>query len=109
MKDTQTLLRQLGLHGTYKGYHFLMASLELALENETQLSFYSKTIFPTVARIYQSTPSRIERDIRTVIGHCWNCSGREKLTEITPYELKKQPTVTEFIDILYWYLRFMRN
>ena len=106
MNPSQILLRELGIHATYKGYHFLMMALEMALENEKHLSNYSKTIFPTVARNYQSTPARIERDIRTVIEHCWNCSGREKLLEIAPYPLYKHPTVSEFIDITYWYLRF---
>ncbi len=109
MKETQTLLRQLGIHGTYKGYHFLMTSLDVALKDDNHLSLYSKMIFPTVARVHQSTPSRVERDIRTVIEHCWNCSGKDKLLEITPYALQKKPTVREFIDIIYWYLRFINE
>ncbi len=107
MNTTKTLLRQLGIHGTYKGYHYLLTTMELALTDEKNLMLYTKMIFPTVANRYRSTPSRVERDIRTAIAHCWNCPGREKLQEIAPYTLHRQPTVGEFIDILYWYIRFM--
>ncbi len=107
MIATKTLLRQLGIHGTYKGYHYLLSTMEMTLEDEKNLLLYTKTIFPTVANRYHSTPSRVERDIRTAIAHCWNCSGREQLQEIAPYTLHRQPTIGEFIDILYWYLRFM--
>lgn len=107
MYETQNLLRQLGIHGIYKGYHYTLATLEMANQNEKLLPYYSKMIFPSVARTFQTTPSRVERDIRTVIGHCWNCSGKEKLLEIAPYELHEPPTTGEFIDILYWHIKFL--
>ena len=107
MDAIQTLLRQLGIHGTYKGYYYLQTAMEIALEDEHNLLLYSKMIFPAVARKYNSTPARVERDIRTVIAHCWECPGRAKLQEIAPYKMEKQPTVGEFIDIVYWYLKFL--
>lgn len=109
MKQVQTLLRELGLHGTYKGYHYLLTTMEIALSDEKNLLLYTKMIFPAVAHRHQSTPSRVERDIRTAIAHCWNCAGRETLQEIAPCTLQKQPTIGEFIDILYWHLKFMEN
>ena len=109
MKKMQQLLRQLGIHGTYKGYHYLLATMELLMEDQKNLLLYSKMIFPTVARTYHSTPSRIERDIRTAIEHCWNGPGREKLQEIAPDHLYKQPSTGEFIDIVYWHIRFMEE
>ena len=107
MYETQNLLRQLGIHGTYKGYHYLLNTLKLAIENEKHLPLYSKMIFPTVARTFKTTPARVERDIRTMIIRCWNCPGKEKLLEIAPFELYGPPTTSEFIDILYWHLKFL--
>lgn len=109
MQATQILLRQLGIHGTYKGYHYLSTALNMVLADKKNTLLYSKKIFPSVANHYQTTPSCVERNIRTVILHCWSCQGREKLQEITPYTLYKQPTVNEFIDILYWHIRFMEE
>ena len=31
--------------------------------------------------------------------------NREKLLTMSPYPLQKAPSVTAFIDILYWYLK----
>lgn len=109
MKNTQNLLRQLGIHATHKGYHYLLTAMEMALEDESNLRHYTKMLFPTVARNHHTTPSRVERDIRTVIAHCWECPGKEKLLEITPYHMQHQPTIGEFLDIVYWHLKFIEN
>lgn len=103
-KKVKELPLRLGIHRTYKGYHFLVACLELALENENNLLFITKYIFPAVARKYQTNVYCIERNIRTVIHTCWNSPCREVLQSMTPYPLVKPPTVGEFIDILYWKL-----
>ena len=85
---------ELGIKRTYKGYFFLIAALELAI-----------TIFPVIAARYGTTYSCIERNIRTAINACWNSPNREKLLTMSPYPLQKAPSVTAFIDILYWYLK----
>lgn len=98
---------QLGIHSTYKGYHYLVSALEIALEHEENLVLYSKVIFPAVAHKYHTNTCCVERDIRTVIRHCWNSPCRETLQSISPYVLQRQPTVGEFIDILYWHIKFL--
>lgn len=103
MKNVKELPLILGIHSTYKGYHFLVTSLELALEDENRLLFFTKSIFPYVARKYHTNVSCVERNIRTVIHLCWDSSCRQVLQKITPYPLVKPPTVGEFLDILYWY------
>lgn len=72
---------ELGIKRTYKGYFFLIAAR------------------------YGTTYSCIERNIRTAINACWNSPNREKLLAMSPYPLVKAPSVTAFIDILYWYLK----
>lgn len=88
---------ELGIKRTYKGYFFLIAALELAITDQKNLLYMSKSIFPTY--------SCIERNIRTAINACWNSPNREKLLTMSPYPLQKAPSVTAFIDILYWYLK----
>lgn len=104
MRNIKNLPLALGIHTTYKGYHYLVASLEIALADENTLLFFTKSIFPKVAHQYHTSPLCVERDIRTVIKVCWNSSCRQTLIEIAPYQLVKQPTVGEFLDILYWNL-----
>lgn len=96
---------ELGIKRTYKGYFFLIAALELAITDQKNLLYMSKSIFPVIAARYGITYSCIERNIRTAINACWNSPNREKLLAMSPYPLVKAPSVTAFIDILYWYLK----
>ena len=92
---------ELGIKRTYKGYFFLIAALELAITDQKNLLYMSKSIFPVIAARYGTTYSCIERNIRTAINACWNSPNREKLLTMSPYPLQKAPSVTAFIDFLY--------
>lgn len=65
----------------------------------------SKSIFRLLAARYGLHTVVIDRNIRTAINACWNSPNREKLLTMSPYPLQKAPSVTAFIDILYWYLK----
>lgn len=105
MLQIEELPLTLGIHRTYKGYHFTVASLRLALENENNLLLFTKTIFPNVAKMYHTTVLCVERNIRTVIMVCWCSNCRETLINMAPYPLETPPTVGEFLDILLWHLK----
>ncbi len=101
--------RQLGLHGTQKGYRYLIDSIQMALEDEKKLILFTKTIFSEVAQKYDTDPANVERNIRTLVHQCWNSPYKEELLKIAPYRLEKKPTVGEFIDILYWHIKCMED
>lgn len=105
MNPVHTIPLTLGIHSTYKGYHYLVETLEIALEHKGTLVLFSKSIFPSVAHKYHTKICCVERDIRTVIRQCWYSPCRETLQEMAPYDLTRQPTVGEFIDILYWHIK----
>ena len=50
MKSIHELPLSLGIHSTYKGYHYLVTALELAIQNEDNLIFVTKNIFPIVGK-----------------------------------------------------------
>lgn len=75
---------ELGIKRTYKGYFFLIAALELAITDQKNLLYMSKSIFPVIAARYGTTYSCIERNIRTAINACWNSPNREKLLTMSP-------------------------
>lgn len=95
----------LGIHATYKGYHFLVMVLELTLEDDDRLLYVTKNLYPTVAHHYHTTIECVDRNLLTVVRNCWNSDQRNLLQNIASYPLKSCPTVTEFIDILHWHLR----
>lgn len=51
---------ELGIKRTYKGYFFLIAALELAITDQKNLLYMSKSIFPVIAARYGTTYSCIE-------------------------------------------------
>ena len=67
---------ELGIKRTYKGYFFLIAALELAITDQKNLLYMSKSIFPFIVARYGTTYSCIERNIRTAINACWNSPNR---------------------------------
>lgn len=44
---------ELGIKRTYKGYFFLIAALELAITDQKNLLYMSKSIFPVIAHVME--------------------------------------------------------
>ena len=65
--EIQIVLRRLGICSTYKGYKATVLALTLALEDENRLNSITKNIYSEVARQLGSTPSAVERNMRTVV------------------------------------------
>lgn len=105
MEHVYELPLTLGIHATYKSYHFLVMALELTLEDDDRLLYVTKNLYPTIARHYHTNIECIDRNLRTVIRKCWNSQQRGLLQSIASYPLTSCPTVTQFIDILHWHLR----
>ena len=102
MKSLSQLLVCLGINGTYKGYQIVLDSLQLASEKENNLVLFTKTIFPKVAKIHNTSIACVDRNIRTIIQVCWNSKNRSILLDMSPYPLYKPPSVGEFLAILLW-------
>lgn len=86
MKDIHMLVRSIGAHATYKGYHYITYGLYLAKENEERLQYVTKHLYPLIAVKYNTTVQCVERDIRTVINCCWK-DNRDLLQRVAPYML----------------------
>ncbi|NCB92660.1 MAG: hypothetical protein EOM40_08860 [Clostridia bacterium] len=106
MEKLKELQYYLGIHSTYKGYNYIISSVELIMENEECLLYLNKYLFPAIAKKYDTTAFCINKNIRTIINACWN-TYPDRLNEIAPYPLYDRPTVDEFLDILYWNMKKM--
>ncbi|MCI5596213.1 MAG: sporulation initiation factor Spo0A C-terminal domain-containing protein [Lachnospiraceae bacterium] len=105
MKEIYQLILVLGIKRTYMGYHHLATAIQLVLEDESRLLYIHKWLYTDVARIHQTTPACIERNIRTVNLYCWNKGNRQLLNQIAGCPLKERPSNAEFIDILSCFLK----
>lgn len=101
--EVQIILRRLGVGTTYKGYKATVIAVTLALEDEDRLSSVTKRIYGEVAEALGSTPSAVEKNIRTVVLRAWT-KNRADLESMAGYRLEIPPSPSEFLDILYTYI-----
>ena len=103
MKGVYGIIRKLGITSKYKGYYYLAEAVNMVMEQKEEQMRITKDIYPGLSKKFKSTPSNIERDMRTVISACWKMN-KPGLDEIAGYELKFKPTNSEFIDMVAYYL-----
>lgn len=93
------LLYTLGVGRQYLGHNITLQAVEMVLHDENRLLCVKQGIFVPLGQQRGCDWRTIERNIRTVIRRAWRTSpGR--LSELAVYPLRREPTVTEFLDIL---------
>ena len=101
--NAKTVLLSLSVTGKYAGYRTTVAACELMSENDSLLLQLTKELYPRVAERCGCSVKSVERNIRTIILHCWN-NRRERLCEIAGYDLPAPPSVSEFLGLLAGYI-----
>lgn len=98
--EVTTILRNLGIPCHIKGYFYMKEAIVLGIEDITILDKITKKLYPTIAKTFVSTPSRVERAIRHAIELTWSQGRIDPDTikkEFGPYYLNILPTNSEFI------------
>lgn len=90
------ILYQLGVNATYLGYYYLTLAIMTALENEENLIYVSKNIYPGIAECYHTSLECVERNIRTVTEIMFKHGDKELLSQIFTNTSKK-PKNSELI------------
>lgn len=93
-------MRKLGIPAHIKGYYYLRSAILLVLKDADLLKSMTKQIYPKVAEIYDTTPSRVERAIRHAIEIAWSRSSESAVSEYfgySSYVICERPTNSEFI------------
>jgi len=95
-----------------KGYKFLRDAITLVVNKPEYLNAVTKELYPTIALMNNTTPSRVERAIRHAIELAWNRGRIETLEALFGYTIKNdrgKPTNSEFIAIIADKLRLERK
>lgn len=105
--DTETMvteiIHEIGIPAHIKGYQYLRYSIMLVIENLDIINSITKKLYPTVAKHFNTTASRVERAIRHAIEVAWDRGDTEVLNSIFGYTVansKGKPTNSEFIAMI---------
>lgn len=97
------IMRQIGVPAHIKGYHYLRQAILLCVNDTEMLGSVTKILYPTVAKMYQTTSSRVERAIRHAIEVAWDRGDVDVLSSYFGYTIQNQrgkPTNSEFIAMI---------
>jgi two-component system response regulator (stage 0 sporulation protein A) len=97
------IMRQIGVPAHIKGYQYLRTSILLCVNDKSMLGSVTKILYPTVAKEYNTTPSRVERAIRHAIEVAWNRGDVDVLSSFFGYTIQAErgkPTNSEFIAMI---------
>ena len=102
-KDVTDMIHEIGVPAHIKGYQYLREAIMMAVEDVEMLGSITKILYPTIAKKYQTTPSRVERAIRHAIEVAWSRGRMETLDALFGYTIntgKGKPTNSEFIALI---------
>ena len=96
-------IHELGVPAHIKGYQYIRTAILMVIEDMDLLNYITKQLYPTIAKKYGTTSSRVERAIRHSIEVAWSRGKPEMLNDIFGYTIdtgKGKPTNSEFIAMV---------
>lgn len=97
------IIHQIGVPAHIKGYHYLRFAIMTAVENPDIINAVTKQLYPTVAKKFETTSSRVERAIRHAIEVAWDRGDVDVLNSYFGYTIhnsRGKPTNSEFIAMI---------
>ncbi len=97
------ILHEIGVPAHIKGYHYLRDSIIMSIEQPEIINAVTKQLYPTVAKKYETTSSRVERAIRHAIEVAWDRGDVDILNSYFGYTIhndRGKPTNSEFIAMI---------
>lgn len=97
------IIHQIGVPAHIKGYHYLREAIILSVQDSDILNSVTKVLYPTVAKRFDTTSSRVERAIRHAIEVAWDRGDIDTLNSYFGYTInggRGKPTNSEFIAMI---------
>ena len=92
-----------GIPAHIKGYQFLREAIKMAVENPEVINSITKRLYPEVAKVFDTSASKVERAIRHAIEVAWNRGKIENINSlfgVKVYSHNEKPTNGEFIALV---------
>lgn len=93
----------IGIPPHIKGYQYLREGIKMAIENPSIINNVTKELYPSIAKKFDTTASKVERAIRHAIEVAWNRGRVEAINAIfgvRVYIGSERPTNSEFIALV---------
>ncbi len=97
------IIHQIGVPAHIKGYQYLRSAILMTIDDNEIINSVTKVLYPTVAKKYKTTTSRVERAIRHAIEVAWDRGDVDTLNSYFGYTIQNtrgKPTNSEFIAMI---------
>ena len=95
-----SIIHEIGVPAHIKGYQYLREAIMMAVEDIESVSAITKVLYPSIAKKFKTTSSRVERHAIEV---AWDRGDLETLQRFFGYTVsntKGKPTNSEFIALI---------
>lgn len=97
------IIHQIGVPAHIKGYQYLRTAIMMTIDDNEIINSVTKVLYPSVAKRYATTTSRVERAIRHAIEVAWDRGDVDTLNSYFGYTIQNnrgKPTNSEFIAMI---------
>ncbi len=97
------ILHTMGVPAHIKGYSFLRQSIIMVINDPEVITLVTKRLYPDIAKMNDTTASRVERAIRHAIEVAWDRGNVEVMNDYFGYtinNMRGKPTNSEFIAMI---------
>ena len=101
--DVTNIIHEIGVPAHIKGYQYLRDAIVMSVQDIEMLNSITKVLYPTIAKKYDTTTSRVERAIRHAIEVAWSRGRMDTIDALFGYTInhgKGKPTNSEFIALI---------
>lgn len=101
--EITNIIHEIGVPAHIKGYLYLREAIQMVVNDIELLSAVTKELYPSIAKKYNTTASRVERAIRHAIEVAWSRGQVDTINKLFGYTIhndKGKPTNSEFIAMV---------
>ncbi|WP_109266890.1 sporulation transcription factor Spo0A [Clostridioides difficile] len=101
--EITNIIHEIGVLAHIKGYLYLREAIKMVIDNVELLGAVTKELYPSIAKKFNTTPSRVERAIRHAIEVAWSRGKVDTINQLfgyTVHNTKGKPTNSEFIAMI---------
>lgn len=106
--NIENILKKLYVNPKLLGYTYLKEAIEMCLINPNLFQEITKTLYPSIAKKYETTGTKVERAIRHAIEASWNKIDEESYSKVFFNNIEK-PSNSTYIAYVCSYIKTFDN